>query len=267
MLKFLVPNAITSASIAFAVLSIEAAAAGHPRSAAWWILYCVFSDKLDGLAARALSASSPFGVQLDSLADLVAFGVAPAALVYSFLSTRPELGWSEGWHAGLLRGISLGYVICAAIRLARFNVTTETPGAEKIFFGTPSTFVGGLLAALFATLLKYGDPAWGGIPTSDWYLFGEVRLDWLMPQIPWLMAAGGLGMVSSLRVPKLGRTVARGLDWLLVGNIGFCYLIGFAHRLPEILMLNAAAALIFSVAYHFVWSSARAVKPPRLFAP
>ena len=131
MIRYLLPNAITSASIVFGVLSIHASIAGHWQVAVWWALYCVLFDKLDGFVARALRATSSFGMQLDSLADLVAFGVAPAVLIHGFFSAHPELGWTSGWRVTALSALSVGYIVCAAIRLARFNVITGETGLGK----------------------------------------------------------------------------------------------------------------------------------------
>ena len=102
-LRYLVPNALTSMSVALGLLSIQASLAGSYRMAAWWAMYCVLTDKLDGLAARALKASSGFGAQLDSFADFLSFGVAPATLVVGFFASRQDLGWTEGWRATALR--------------------------------------------------------------------------------------------------------------------------------------------------------------------
>lgn len=267
MIRYLVPNAITAFGIACAVLSVQASVAGDMRMAAWWIIYCVLTDKLDGLAARALKGSSAFGVQMDSLADLVSFGVAPATLVYAFFSHHPELGWSDGWHGIALRAIGLGFVICAAARLGRFNVTTEAPGADKMFFGTPTTFSGGIIAAIFLVLLKYGDPSWGGVTAGDWRALGGLRLDVVMPVLPWLLAAGGIGMISTLRVPKLGRSGVRIVDVLVFGDIFACYVFGFARRLPELLTATALMILPIAAVYHLASKRARSVKPPRLFPP
>jgi CDP-diacylglycerol---serine O-phosphatidyltransferase len=102
MLKYLVPNGITSLSIVFSSLGIQSAVAGRPRTAAWWMLYCVLVDKLDGFAARGLRATSAIGLQLDSLADFLAFGIAPASLFYTFFSPQTDAGWATGpWLWGL----------------------------------------------------------------------------------------------------------------------------------------------------------------------
>ena len=125
--------------------ALQEAVAGRPRSAAWWGLYCVLCDKLDGFVARAVNASTEFGMQLDSLADFLSFGVVPATLFYSFYSRVPGAGWSTGGALLGLRLICVAYVVCAAARLARFNVIADVKGADRFFFGMPTTFAGGML--------------------------------------------------------------------------------------------------------------------------
>jgi CDP-diacylglycerol--serine O-phosphatidyltransferase len=266
MIRFLVPNAITSLSIVFGALSLQASVSGRPVAAAWWILYCTFTDKIDGIAARKLKASSAFGMQLDSLADLVCFGVAPATAIYAFLQGRPELGWASGWSFWAMRGIALGYVVCAAVRLAKFNVISQMPGVERIYFGIPSTFAGGLMAALLATMVKYGDPAWrAGDFVDGWRLLGAARLDFAARWLPWALAAAGAAMVSPLRVPKLAPTGKLAFDVVLIGNVAICYGVGLAHRLPEYLAASALAYAVWSVVYHLFAPSTKDVKQPALF--
>jgi CDP-diacylglycerol--serine O-phosphatidyltransferase len=263
MIRFLIPNAITCMSIAMAGVAIGSAVVGDFRSAAWWILYCTITDKLDGIAARALKATSAFGVQIDSLADLVSFGVAPATVVFSFVRAHPELGWSTGWRAMALPAFALGYLICAAVRLARFNVTTETPGMSRLFFGVPSTFSGGWVAAVLATVIKYGEPTWGGAAAGDWRMLGGVRLDAVAAALPWILAACGFLMVSNLRVPKIGKTPWLATTVLVLGNLLFCYGVGLTRRLPEYLTACGIAYFLISIGYHFS-PTARSVQRPRL---
>ena len=85
-------------------------------------------DIADGAVARLVGATSPFGVQLDSLADLVSFGVAPAVLVHTWaLPENPVLAWLSAFF----------WLACAAFRLARFNVTVD-PLADKKYFVGPA---------------------------------------------------------------------------------------------------------------------------------
>lgn len=109
-----VPNMITSGNILCGMLALILILHGAMVPAAWMIVMAVFFDFMDGKVARSLGGSSAFGVELDSLADVVSFGVVPAILFYvSYLQ-----GW--GGVAGALAATF--FAVCGAIRLARFNV-------------------------------------------------------------------------------------------------------------------------------------------------
>ena len=122
--------------------------AGRYRTAAYMILLAQVCDMLDGRIARLTRATSSFGVQYDSMADLIAFGVAPGFLVYTWALT-PWGRW--GWLAATV------YVACAALRLARFNVQVGTV-EKRHFLGLPSPAAADVIAT--TVLLFY-------------YLFGD----------------------------------------------------------------------------------------------
>ena len=146
---YLLPNLLTSAGLFSGFYSIictlNAARAGATRwywLAAVMILVAQLCDALDGRLARLTRSTSSFGIQYDSLADLVAFGVAPGILVYQW-ALRPWGRW--GWLAASL------YVTCGALRLARFNV--QIASVEKRYFvGLPIPAAAGVIAA---TVLLY----------------------------------------------------------------------------------------------------------------
>jgi CDP-diacylglycerol--serine O-phosphatidyltransferase len=264
-LRFLAPNLVTAASIIFGLLAVQEAGAGRPRASAWWVLYCVLADKLDGAVARLFKASSAFGMQLDSLSDFLAFGVAPATVVYGFLSRHPEIGWSEGPGLWMLRLVVVFYVICAAARLARFNIVADLQGSDRFFFGVPTTFVGGMVCALFLSFLKYGDPSWLMTEQAwDPRLLGTMRLDAGMRAMPLIMTVLALAMVSTLRVPKLGRTHILPVDIWVVVNVLFAYTAGWVRILPEWLVFGSFTYLVGSFIYHYA-SSARSIKLPPVF--
>lgn len=147
----MLPNAITLAAIfcGFNAIRIVAAADGPNRTddfyrAAVLLIFSMFFDLMDGRVARLTKTQSAFGLQMDSLADIVSFGVAPALLVYQWVLYRHPV-------AGLLASFS--FVACAAIRLARFNVlTTSDDGAPvvpgKYILGLPSPPASGVLISL-----------------------------------------------------------------------------------------------------------------------
>lgn len=133
---YLVPNLITTASMLSAFFSIVASSEGRFDKACLAIFVSAFLDGMDGRAARMLNAQSPFGEQLDSLADCVAFGLAPAVLVYHF--ALHELG-----RVGL--ACAFIFSACASFRLARFNVQIGTVD-KRYFIGVASP-----LAAILIT--------------------------------------------------------------------------------------------------------------------
>ena len=264
-LRFLAPNLVTATSIVFGLMAVQEAVVGRPRASAWWVLYCVLADKLDGAIARLFKASSAFGMQLDSLSDFLAFGVAPATVIYGFLSRHPEIGWGEGAGLWMLRLVVVVHVVCAAARLARFNIVADVQGSDRFFFGVPTTFAGGMVCALFLSFLKYGDPSWqASEATWDPRLLGTVRLDAGMRALPLIMTVMSLAMVSTLRVPKLGRMRILPVDLWIVGNVLFAYTAGWMRILPEWLAFGSLTYLIGSVIYHFA-SPARHVKLPPVF--
>jgi len=146
-------------------------------------------DVLDGKVARWRHVASPLGRELDSLADVISFGVAPAAIAYA-------AGMQGGWD----RVVLLYFVACGVSRLARFNVTAETlsdeAGKVRYFEGTPiPTSV--VLVALLAVAIwqgRIGDALWGGAMTLG---------PWQLHPLVLLFAASGSLMISTLRIPKL----------------------------------------------------------------
>ena len=124
---YILPNLITAAGIFAGFYVIIAATDGHYNRAAWFILVAAIFDGLDGKVARLTGTSSKFGVELDSLADVISFGVAPGVLLYLW-ALRPF--GKLGWLAAFL------YVICGALRLARFNVQVSTVESRR-FVGIP----------------------------------------------------------------------------------------------------------------------------------
>ncbi|GBG07816.1 CDP-diacylglycerol--serine O-phosphatidyltransferase [Paenibacillus agaridevorans] len=108
-----------------------------PQMAAMMVLIAMLLDGVDGRVARALNAQSEFGKELDSLSDVISFGVAPAFIMYvvAFQDLSPALAWT----------VTAIFPICGALRLARFNVITSSAG---YFIGLPIPAAGGVLATL-----------------------------------------------------------------------------------------------------------------------
>ncbi len=139
---YLIPSLFTTGNLICGFFSVISTFNGHYLQAAIFIILAHLLDGLDGYVARLTKTTSQFGVEFDSLADLVSFGVAPAILVY-YWALVPWGTW--GWLAACL------YVVCGALRLARFNVQVRT--VEKSHFvGLPIPAAAEMIAA---TILMY----------------------------------------------------------------------------------------------------------------
>ncbi|MGC9329694.1 MAG: CDP-diacylglycerol--serine O-phosphatidyltransferase, partial [Candidatus Hinthialibacter sp.] len=139
---YLLPNLFTLGNIFFGFYSIISSISGSFVRAAFVIIIAGFFDVFDGKIARATNSSSKFGVEFDSLADLVSFGVAPGVLVY--LWALKPLG-RIGWLGAFL------FLVCGALRLARFNVQIDVVSSDR-FVGLPIPCGAAMLAS---TLIFY----------------------------------------------------------------------------------------------------------------
>ncbi|NRA73536.1 MAG: CDP-diacylglycerol--serine O-phosphatidyltransferase [Rickettsiales bacterium] len=139
----LVPNIITIVALCFGLTAIKYALNSNWEKSLLFLVISAFLDAMDGRIARYLNATTPFGANLDSLADFVDFGIAPVLIMYMWTLADLQVK-ALGWGGVLI------FAICGAIRLARFNVSTNTSrsSVEKQFFtGVPIT-VGAILAIL-----------------------------------------------------------------------------------------------------------------------
>lgn len=143
---YLLPNLITAGSLFAGFYVIILSADGNFERAAWFILVSGILDGLDGKVARLTGTTSKFGVELDSLADLVAFGVAPGVLMYTWALR----GFGKlGWLAAFL------FVICGALRLARFNIQVSTVESKR-FVGLPIPAAAGIVATCVLLFYEMG---------------------------------------------------------------------------------------------------------------
>lgn len=170
---FLLPNTLTAAGLMLGFYSIcmSFGAFIFPKDgvdyfirAAWAIFVAGIFDGLDGRVARLTRTTSPFGMQFDSLADLVSFGLAPAALIYNFAL---RWGWGDARGTGLGWVIAFFFIVCGAMRLARFNVTTERL-PRGVFQGLAIPAAAGLLAFTVLLCAEMGWTTEQGTATAYW---------------------------------------------------------------------------------------------------
>lgn len=145
---YLIPNLLTTCNLIAGFYCLIATYHGRFEHAAFAIVAAGVFDLLDGRVARALGGGSRFGVEYDSLADLISFGLGPAFLMYSWaLEGYGRVGWV----------VACLYVICVALRLARYNVHQEDPGVKAATFtGLPSPGGGGMICSLVLFESRYG---------------------------------------------------------------------------------------------------------------
>jgi CDP-diacylglycerol--serine O-phosphatidyltransferase len=168
------PSLFTLANMGCGFGAILVSIRGDHTLAAVLIGLSVFFDIVDGAVARMVGAVTPFGLQFDSLADLVSFGLAPALLAFTLFSEGRDGYDPLGWVACFL------WVACAAIRLARFNVTIDPTADKRYFTGMPSP---GAAGVVLASVFAFGDE-----------MQGRDRL-WVLL----VMAVPALLMVSNVR--------------------------------------------------------------------
>lgn len=267
--RYLAPNLITAASIVFGLASLALAQHGHWRLSAWMIIYAVLGDRLDGLVARKLRATSDLGVQLDSFADFLNFGVAPAFLVQAFLTApatiaRYDLPYDHGWGRIYVLAACAIWVLAAVFRLARFNLNVEDGKPTRIYFGIPTTLAGGLVVIWFLAFLKYADPG---------HTFGGPKLlgntittpggVWL--GMPAAMLVGAYLMASSWRMLKVAKTESRLLTWFLLLNVASGYILGWLQLMPEYMLWMPTIWLIIFLIWGRLAEEAKALEPPPLF--
>jgi CDP-diacylglycerol--serine O-phosphatidyltransferase len=219
--RYVVPSAFTFCSIACALISMQVPQL--PAEPAWWIMYCCLLDKIDGTAARLLRAQTRIGVQLDSAADLLAFGIAPAHLFYRIMVQEwPFAGCELLWGA-----ISLAYALATAWRLHRFN--REAAGAQSNSFrGMPSTLSGAIFATYVVAFLPDKHP---------------IAITVFALLMPALSIAMNLGYRSSkVTIPR-----RKGLLVLQSAFVAWIYYGTFTRSYPELLFASAMVALAISI--------------------
>ncbi len=212
-------------AIVFASRGAERGIAGfsHFAVAGYMILLAMFADMLDGRLARMSQSTSSFGGQLDSLCDMVSFGVAPAFLMVNAIQVHLDLTTplSSGLFHRFIWLAALAYISCAAIRLARFNVENEeNEAAHMSFAGLPTP---GAAGAIVSLIIFHQEVT----PTLDVAIF----------LLPFLTLGVAVLMVSRIRYPHV-------LNVYLRGRQPFSYLMRVLLFLGIVLWLGIQTALL-----------------------
>ena len=175
-LRAIVPNLVTSLAACAGITSISLSSEGRFWEALCALIVAVVCDGMDGRIARLLNASSKLGAELDSLADFVNFGVAPAMFMYFWMTGGPEHVYLDGTRVAtplirIVLGCSLFYAMCDCFRLARFNTMLEqetAPYWTHFFTGVPAP--GGCWMVLSPAILSLALDAKGSSPAFAEFL-------------------------------------------------------------------------------------------------
>ena len=213
VLRYTIPNSFTALSLLLGIASIVTTQLGgreYLELAGWMIVWCGLLDTVDGVAARVLKATSSFGAEFDSMADLVAFGVAPAIL-----------GIEHGTGQFAVLAVAAGvFALAGALRLARFNLPTSKP-ERGWFVGVPITAAGGGMCSSLVLVLLYHEQIATGMPLNLY--------------LPVLLFTLAILMVSRIRFPKAVKRESKLINTFQVINIVLIIYCGVTRSWPEYL--------------------------------
>ena len=222
VLRYTIPNSFTAASLLLGIASIVTTQLGgreYLELAGWMIVWCGLLDTLDGVAARILKATSSFGAEFDSMADLIAFGVAPAILV---LNAGVQIGGIE-YDSGQFTVLAVAagvFALAGALRLARFNLPTSKP-ERGWFVGIPITAAGGGMCSSLVLVLVHHESIAEGMPLNLY--------------LPVLLFVLAMLMVSRIRFPKAVKRQSMLINAFQVVNIVLIIYCGVTRSWPEYL--------------------------------
>jgi CDP-diacylglycerol--serine O-phosphatidyltransferase len=221
-----IPSAFTLSNLFFGIWAMVSAAQGNFTWAGWFLVFAGVADVLDGRMARMSHTGTRFGAELDSLVDVISFGVAPAMLMY-FLEFA-----EAGRFAWIICFI---YVAAVAVRLARYNITaagSENPGW---FSGLPSPAAGMTLATYYA------------FSQTQWYQKFPEYLDLQRQGLTFLMLALSAMMLSNVKYPRTPRIGLRSLTGILGTLVTLGILAGLIFAPSTFLFPFGIAYLLFGI--------------------
>lgn len=211
-----IPNLFTISNLVLGIISIILVFNGELDYAAIMVIIAMLMDGLDGRVARALNVQSEFGKELDSLSDVISFGVAPAFIMYvtAFTHLNPALAWT----------VTAIFPICGALRLARFNVISGTPG---YFIGLPIPAAGGVLCTLALFHKDLATPV---------LVISSLLLSYLM--------------VSRVKYPNFKKVgIPKKAFWIapVVILIALVLAIQFPHQTPKLILIPLAFYALYGL--------------------
>tara|TARA_B100000809_G_scaffold250463_1_gene282954 strand:- start:948 stop:1652 length:705 start_codon:yes stop_codon:yes gene_type:complete len=218
----------TAASLLLGFASIITSQTGNIEQAAWMIVWCGILDVMDGLSARLLNATSPFGAEFDSMADLVSFGVAPAILMLNAVMYLNDIDRHSIEFWVLSVSVS-AFVLAGALRLARYNLSSDKP-MKGWFSGIPITAAGaGLTATAVILLLRHN---------------AILDAEWINLYVPIFMFILAICMVSTFKFPKMMKRDGLYINLFQAFNFSVSCYCAVTRSYPEFLFFMGIFLLI-----------------------
>jgi CDP-diacylglycerol--serine O-phosphatidyltransferase len=228
IVRYSIPNMFTAASLLLGFASIITSQTGNIEQAAWMIVWCGILDVMDGLSARLLNATSPFGAEFDSMADLVSFGVAPAILMLNAVMYLNDIDRHSIEFWVLSVSVS-AFVLAGALRLARYNLSSDQP-MKGWFSGIPITAAGaGLTATAVILLLRHN---------------AILDAEWINLYVPIFMFILAICMVSTFKFPKMMKRDGLYINLFQAFNFSVSCYCAVTRSYPEFLFFMAIFLLI-----------------------
>jgi len=232
---YLLPNTLTLCSMLLGFYSILSTLKGNYVYAAWAILFATIFDGLDGWVARLTNSTTKFGIELDSLSDLVSFGVAPAVLIYKWaLAPFGRIGWAAAFW----------FMACGALRLARYNVQMGST-ESKSFTGMPIPGAATIIASLVLFYHEMSDIPPGKnililgltfllafLMVSTLKYHGAKEIDFRQRKPFWILVAFVLGLTIIVMHPPISLFLFA-MVYLLGGIIENIYLLYKRRRVKQ----------------------------------
>tara|TARA_B110001454_G_scaffold15076_1_gene13505 strand:+ start:357 stop:1094 length:738 start_codon:yes stop_codon:yes gene_type:complete len=228
IVRYSIPNMFTAASLLLGFASIITSQTGNIEQAAWMIVWCGILDVMDGLSARLLNATSPFGAEFDSMADLVSFGVAPAILMLNAVMYLNDIDRHSIEFWVLSVSVS-AFVLAGALRLARYNLSSDKP-MKGWFSGIPITAAGaGLTATAVILLLRHN---------------AILDAEWINLYVPIFMFILAICMVSTFKFPKMMKRDGLYINLFQAFNFSVSCYCAVTRSYPEFLFFMGIFLLI-----------------------
>jgi CDP-diacylglycerol--serine O-phosphatidyltransferase len=235
---FLLPSLFTVGNMFCGYACIVYSMTGRLETAAPFVGIAIILDMLDGRIARLTNSTSAFGVEFDSLADVISFGVAPAVLAFTWgLGELGQVGWASGFI----------FLSATSIRLARFNIQVGGHPDKRFFIGMPSPAAAGVVAATIF--------AWPDLPSGSMHVLAPVTA----------MLVPALLMVSTIRFRSF-KTINLGWGPSYIPLLLFVLLVSFIATMPRITLPLLAYAYLVSGFVEMAVTRVRARKDGRTAA-